>query len=165
MKIEKMPKDILKLVNKFGLNLPQMCYMNCFMLVMQTLAKDEFDINYVLVNIEDTDGKIYPHAVISSKGSFYDPTLEPQGLVESTKYALVKEFSTKEIVDLMNAKFDIDQIKNMIVGKEPFWPLRQVGENQFEFQDDGSPTIYLESKSEGTRTDGFFCKLKKLIGL
>nr|SHO02353.1 TonB-dependent receptor, plug [Moritella viscosa] len=158
-----MPEDILGLVNEFGLNMPKMCYMNGFLLVMQTLAKKDFDINYVLVEIEDTDGKIYPHAVVSSNGAFYDPTLEPQGLVESTKYVLIKEFSTEEIVNLMNAKFKPEQIKNMCDGNEAFWPLQQVGKNQFEFRDDGSPTIYLKPKSKQSSQKGLLDSIKSLL--
>ncbi|HHX8467910.1 TPA: hypothetical protein ACVO0H_004550 [Vibrio diabolicus] len=148
MKIEKMPEEILSAVRKYGLHMPKMCYMNCFGLFVQTLTNDNFDIKYVLVDIDDGKGNSLPHAIIESKGCFYDPTLEPQGLIDQTNYTLVKQFSTEEIISLMQAQFTNEQIAKMCQGVEPFWPLQKVGENKYAFVDDGSPTIILETEPE-----------------
>ncbi|PKH03845.1 hypothetical protein CXF72_04040 [Psychromonas sp. MB-3u-54] len=150
MKIDKMPKKLEELVDKFGLNVPNVCYMNCFCLVMQTLAKKYVDIYYVLATATDAQGKDHPHAVVSYNNKFYDPTLEPQGLVSSTAYTFIKQFSTDEIAQLMVKKFPKETIENMCNGLEPFWPLQQLGENKFDFVNDGSPTLWLSANDKPT---------------
>ncbi|EIV8486386.1 hypothetical protein ACOIXD_004591 [Vibrio parahaemolyticus] len=170
MKIDRMPAEISALVDKYGLNMPRMCYMNSFGLFMQAVSNKSLDINYVLVDIKDENGNTYPHAIIESAGCFYDPTLEPQGLVESTSYTLVKQFSLEEIIVLMQSTFTNEQITNMCNGVEPFWPLQKVGEERYEFVDDGSPTIVIgqkrTSEPQGSHksTTGLFNALKRFFG-
>jgi hypothetical protein len=159
MKISKMPPEILSLVKHYGLSIPNACYMNSFLLVMQAVSSKELDLSYVLVNIT-YNNKTYPHAVIKHHDQFYDPTLEPQGLIDDVSYSLVKEFKTDEIAKLMCNRFSESKIKNMFNGKEVFWPLIQVSTNEFDFIDDGSPEIFIEPKTKQSKIRGLFKKLK-----
>ncbi|HHQ4566003.1 MULTISPECIES: hypothetical protein [Aeromonas] len=135
LEISDMPKELNHLVSRLGLIKPNMCFMNSFLTVMQTLTKDEFYIHYVLVEITTHTGYKFEHAVIKWNGRYYDPTLEPQKLHKQTKYRLQKEFSPEEIVSMMTEKFGLDHIKLMINGEAPFWPLKINEHGEYDFID------------------------------
>lgn len=135
MKISDIPKDLDVLLSRLNLKNPKMCFMNCYIAVMNTFSKDEFDIHYVLCTLTTADGHTIEHALIKWNGKYYDPTLEPQGLHRSCSYSIHKEFSPREIVQLLVETFDRFHIKDMIEGRKPHWPLMKTKHGKYEFED------------------------------
>jgi len=135
MQISDIPPQLEELLSRLNLKQPKMCYMNCYLTVMNTLSKDEFDIHYVLGTVTTSDGQTYDHALIKWNGCYYDPTLEPQHLHKSSSYTIEKEFSQNEIVILLRKSFDLDYIKDMIEGRKPHWPLVKTKNGTYEFED------------------------------
>lgn len=135
MQISDIPVELDMFLSKLNLKKPKMCFMNCYMAVMNTLSKDEFDIHYVLGTVTAIGGHTFEHALIKWNGKYYDPTLEPQGLHRSSSYSIDKEFSSGEIIQLLKSRFDLNHIKEMIEGRKPHWPLVKTGSGTFEFKD------------------------------
>jgi hypothetical protein len=135
MKISNLPKELDNLLTESNLKEPKMCFMNCYIAVMNTLSKDEFDLQYVLGTVYTPEGDTFEHALIKWNGKYFDPTLEPQNLHHVCTYNIHKEFSSLEIVHMLKEKFEISHIKDMIFGKNPHWPLVKTQKGLYEFID------------------------------
>lgn len=134
MQISNIPPDLDKLLTRLNLKQPKKCFMNCYMAVMNTLSKNEFDIYYVLGTVTTSDGNAVEHAWIKWNGEYYDPTLEPQGFHKSSNYKIEKEFSSEEIRSLLIGAFDMNHIKDMIEGRRPHCLLVKTGSGMYEFE-------------------------------
>jgi hypothetical protein len=135
MQISDIPAELDEVLYRLDLKKPKMCFMNCYLAVMNTLSNDNFEIHYILGTVTTSDGYTFDHALIKWNGNYYDPTLEPQGLHNSSIYSIEKEFSPNEIIQLMNNKFELSHIKEMIDGEKPFWPLVKTKSGEYEFED------------------------------
>lgn len=135
MQISDIPVELDVLLSGLNLKMPNRCFVNCYLAVMNTLSKNEFDIHYVLGTVTTADGHTFDHALIKWNEEYYDPTLEPQGLHRSSSYSIEKEFSPNEIIQLLTSTFDLDHIKDMIEGRKPHWPLVKTERGTFEFED------------------------------
>lgn len=134
MQISDIPDELDELLSKLNLKAPKMCFMNCFLAVMNTLSDKNFEIHYILGTVTH-NGHTFDHALIKYNENYYDPTLEPQGLHRSSVYSIEKEFSPSEIMQLMLSKFEQSHIKDMVYGKKPFWPLIKAKNGNFKFED------------------------------
>lgn len=146
MKVHKTPDELRVLIKKYTLDRPGCCYTNSFGLVIQTRGRKS-QACYVLVNITNDRGEEHPHAIINYDGKFYDPTYEKLGYVDRTKYTFIKQFSIQEIDGILERKFSQQQIEDMRKGREAYWPLVQIGENDFDFVDEDYPVIEIKSPS------------------
>lgn len=135
MRISNIPKNLHEVLDRCDLLKPKMCFGNCFLAVMNTISKEEFDVHYVLGSVTTEDGHEFDHALIKCNGKYHDPTLEPQGLHLSSTYKIEKEFSPDEIMYLLKQTFPMPFIKKMVHGEEPWWPLQRTSPGIYEFVD------------------------------
>lgn len=135
MQVSDIPSNLDELLSRLDLKKPRMCYTNCYLAVMNSISKKDFDIHYILGIATTSDGSTFDHALIKWNGNYYDPTLEPQGLHKSFSYSIEREFSPKEILQLMINKFGLSHIEEMIDGKQPFWPLVKTKSGEYDFED------------------------------
>ena len=137
-----MSQTLLQFLESKKLTTPKMCFNNCFLAVMNDLTAQKHHIEYVLAWVTHPQDNIpTSHALLKSGINYYDPTLEPQCLQGKCMYVLEKEFSREELVKLLNAKFGLPRIRTMINGQEPWWPLCQTDEGQYEFVNAPLPTV------------------------
>ena len=143
IQISKIPQSLLQFLKSKKLTTSKMCFNNCFLAVMNDLAAQTYQIEYVLAwVIHPQDNIPTSHALLKSGNNYYDPTLEPQCLQDKCQYVLEKEFSREELAKLLNAKFGVARIRRMIDGQEPWWPLCQTGEGKYEFIDAPLSTVH-----------------------
>lgn len=135
MKISNIPPSLDKILTNSNLKQQNMCFMNCYLAVMNTISKPEFDLHYVLATVSNGEGERFAHALLKMGNKYYDPTLEPIGLHMACSYEIEREFSKMEIVDLLKRRFSMDHIQDMIYGRQPHWPLIRTGQNTYDFVD------------------------------
>lgn len=92
MQISDIPAELDEVLYRLDLKKPKMCFMNCYLAVMNTLSNDNFEIHYILGTVTTSDGYTFDHALIKWNGNYYDPTLEPQGLHNSVFTPLKRSF-------------------------------------------------------------------------
>lgn len=135
LSISPLPQDLQIFLNSLGLNKPNMCFHNCFLAVMNNLGKEKFKLTYVLAWVTHKQEKIRTqHALIKFNNMYFDPTLEPQNMLNDCDYELEREFDTSELIQLMISKFELPEIKKMIGGEKPWWPLAKT-ESGYDFLD------------------------------
>lgn len=135
MQLSSIPYDLYSVLSRCGLLAPQRCFHNCFLAVMNTLTKDEFDVHYVLGTVTTANGQVFDHAIIKCNGKYHDPTLQPPGLHLSVTYTVEKEFSPDEIMDMLMDAFPMQRIEKMMRGEDVWWPLQRTSPDVYEFVD------------------------------
>jgi len=114
MKITEVPEDVLFRWKEKGYTAANHCFANCSRLVFQTPA---MGLGYVLCWI-DINGQRYPHAVISHRDNYFDPTLQRSNL--ECSYDFVKQYSRTELISaIVNGGGQYDEARGTIEGFPP----------------------------------------------
>lgn len=93
--IEALPQQTLEAFARSGCCIPNQCFRNAALAV----ANHDLAERYVLCFVAQGDDREYGHAIVKIGASYYDPTLQPQGL-PSLKYRLHSEYTKHELRDI-----------------------------------------------------------------
>lgn len=93
IQVSAMPPELLEKITAYGCSVPKQCFANCSLLLSNYDVADK----YVLCFVKTPSGAEYGHALIKIGGEYFDPTLEPQGLISKSRYYFWREFDKSEL--------------------------------------------------------------------
>lgn len=135
IQVSPMPQVFFEWLDGLGLVRPKMCWHNCFWAVIQGGSLGRIDLSYVLGWVtHESDGIPARHAWLKCGDKYYDPTLEPQGLLLGATHELAREFPLPELSKMLLDRFGKEHVQKMFGGVAAWWPLLMSG-NGYEFAD------------------------------